>query len=99
ADDDGRPMIDVVERLHGPDAERLEIGDDALVVDDLAEGVRRLAGRGRLLGHVDRLADTVAEAGPVGDADLSNGAHPFDYRMRVGSSRFTGPGLGGRSLA
>ena len=43
--------------------------DDALVVDDLAEGMRRLAGGRGLLGLVDRLADAVAEAGALGDAD------------------------------
>ena len=45
ADDDRGAVVDVVERLDGLDAQVLELADDAVVVDDLAEGVRRLAGR------------------------------------------------------
>ena len=48
ADDDGGAVIDLVERIHGPDAEVLEVADDALVVDDLAQGVRRPCPRRRL---------------------------------------------------
>ena len=62
----------------------LEVADHALVVDDLAEGVGRLPAGGGLLGLVDRLAHAVAEAGALGDPDVSNGSHPFDYR--TGSS-------------
>ena len=75
ADDDGGAVIDVVERVDGLDAEVLELADDAVVVDDLAEGVRRLAGGRGLLGLVDRLADAVAEAGALGDAELLDGSH------------------------
>ena len=49
--------------------------DDALVVDDLAQGVRRLAGRRRLLRLVDRLAHAIAEAGALGDPDVLDGSH------------------------
>ena len=75
ADDDRGAVVDVVERLDGLDAEVLEVADDALVVDDLAEGVRRLAGGRGLLGLVDRLAHAVAEAGALRDADLLDGSH------------------------
>ena len=75
ADDDGRAVIDVVERFDGLDAEVLEVADDALVVDDLAEGVRRLAGGRRLLRLVDRLANAVAEAGALRDADFLDRSH------------------------
>ena len=37
-------MVHVVERLDRLDPEGLEVADDAFVVDDLAEGVRHLAG-------------------------------------------------------
>ena len=80
ADDDRRAVVDVVERLDGLDAEVLEVADDALVVDDLAEGMRRLAGGRRLLGLVDRLANAVAEAGALRDADFLDGSHALDYR-------------------
>ena len=75
ADDDGRAVIDVVERFDGLDAEVLEVADDALVVDDLAEGMRRLAGGRRLLRLVDRLANAVAEAGALRDADFLDRSH------------------------
>ena len=75
ADDDGGAVVDVVEGLDRLDAELLEVADDALVVDDLAEGVRRLAGGRGLLGLVDRLAHAVAEAGPLRDADFLDGSH------------------------
>ena len=75
ADDDRRAVVDVVERLDGLDAEGLEVADDALVVDDLAEGMRRLAGGRRLLGLVDRLANAVAEAGALRDADFLDRSH------------------------
>ena len=71
ADDDGRAVVDVVERRRRsrtPICWRSRI--DALVVDDLAEGMRRLAGGRRLLGLVDRLAHAVAEAGALGDPDV-----------------------------
>src|SRR6185312_3009328 len=75
ADDDGCAVVDVVERLDGLDAEVQEVADDALVVDDLAEGMRRLAGGRRLLRLVDRLANAVAEAGALRDADFLDGSH------------------------
>ena len=75
ADDDGRAVVDVVERLDRLDAEVLEVADDALVVDDLAEGMRRLAGRRRFLRLVDRLANAVAEAGALRDADFFDRSH------------------------
>ena len=75
ADDDGRAVIDVIERVDGLDAEPLEVGDDALVVDDLAQGMRRLAGGRGLLGLVDRLAHAVAEPGPLRDPDVLDGSH------------------------
>ena len=80
ADDDRRAVVDVVERLDGLDAELLEVADDALVVDDLAEGMRRLAGGRGLLGLVDRLAHAVAEAGALRDPDFLDGSHRVDYR-------------------
>ena len=57
------------------DALRLELGDHALVVDDLAEGVGRLALCGGEPRVVDRLAHPVAEARPPRDADLFDGSH------------------------
>ena len=69
----------------------LQVADDALVVDDLAEGVRRLAGRGRLLGLVDRLAHAVAEAGALRDADLLDGSHASSIAR--GPVRPVGSGL------
>src|SRR5579862_3167848 len=86
-DDDRRAVIDVVEGIDGPDAEGLEIVDDALVVDDLAEGVGRLAVRARFLGHVDGLADAVAEAGALRDADRLDGSHADPVSHGVGFSR------------
>ena len=68
-------MIDVIERVDGPDAEVLELRNDTLVVHDLAERVRELAGGRCLLGLVDRLANAVTEAGPLRDADFPNGTH------------------------
>ena len=62
------------------DAQVLEVADDALVVDDLAEGMRRLAGGRRLLRLVDRLANAVAEPGALRDADFLDGSHASDYR-------------------
>ena len=83
ADDDRRAVIDVVEGLDRPDAHRLEVRDDALVVDDLAQGVRQLAGGRRLLGLVDRLANAVAEPGALRDPDRFDGSHlTIKYRMR-----------------
>ena len=61
ADHDGRAVVDVVEAVDGLDARRLQVADDALVVDDLAERMGRLARRRRFLGLVDGLADAVAE--------------------------------------
>ena len=82
--------------LDGLDAEVLEVADDALVVDDLAEGMRRLAGGRRLLRLVDRLANAVAEAGALRDADFLDGSHGADYRTGLrdpdrGSSRRAWP--------
>ena len=59
--------------------------DDALVVDDLAEGMRRLAGGRGLLGLVDRFSHAVAEAGALRDPDFLDRSHAFDYR--TGSPR------------
>ena len=98
ADDDRGAVIDVVERLDGLDAEVLEVADDALVVDDLAEGMRRLAGGRRLLGLVDRLANAVAEAGALRDADFLDGSHgpiiargPFGPHAQAGSTARSRP--------
>ena len=108
ADDDRRAVVDVVERVDGLDAERLEVADDALVVDDLAEGMRRLAGGRGLLGLVDRLADAVAEAGALRDADFLDRSHASDYRTgprrplgaaRLASRRRRRAARGGRSAA
>ena len=87
ADDDGRAVVDVVERLDRLDAEILEVADDALVVDDLAEGMRRLAGGRRFLRLVDRLANAIAEAGALRDADFLDGSHDCDYRTGSSGSR------------
>ena len=46
-----------------------------VVVDDLAQRVRRLALRGGQLGVVDRLADAVAEAGAARDPDFFDRSH------------------------
>ena len=76
------PFVDLVERVDGPDALRLEFGDHAFVVDDLAERVRRLALARRQLGVVDRLANAVAEPGALGDEDLFHACHlTFEYGM------------------
>jgi hypothetical protein len=76
-DDDRGTVVDVIERFDRLDAEVLEIADDPLVVDDLPEGMRRLAGGRGLLGLVDRLAHSVTKAGPLRDADLPG---PFPYK-------------------
>ena len=64
--------IHLVERVDSLDPEPLEVGDDALVVDDLAEGMGRLARRTGLLRLVNRLAHAVAKAGALGDPDLGD---------------------------
>ena len=69
------PLVDVIERVDGADALGLELGDDALVVHDLAERVRLLALRGGEARVVDRLAHAVAEPGPARDPDLFDGTH------------------------
>ena len=74
-DDHRGPVIDIVERIHGSNAERLQVPDDAFVVHDLAEGVRRLARGTRLLGLVDGLAYAIAKAGALRDSDIGNGSH------------------------
>ena len=88
ADDDRRAVIDVVERVDGLDAEALEVVDDALVVDDLAEGMRRLAGGRGLLGLVDRLADAVAEPGPLARCGRPG---PFPCRLDYRTRPLVGP--------
>ena len=75
SDDDCSAVVDVVERVHGLDAEQLELGDHTLVVDDLPQRVRGLAGGRRLLGLVDCLAHAITESGPLCDADLFDGSH------------------------
>ena len=74
-DDDSGAVVDIIERVDGLDAEVTKLAYDAIVVDHLAQRVRGLAGRGRLLGLVDRLANAIAEARAVGDADLLDGSH------------------------
>ena len=91
ADDDGRAMIDVVERFDRPDAEVLEIADDTLVVDDLSEGVRRLPGGRGFLRLVDRLANAIAEAGALRDADFLRRFPCVDYRTGSRSALPTSP--------
>ena len=75
ADDDRGALLDVVEAVDAADALVAQLGDDALVVDDLAERMGRLAGGRGDAGGVDRLADPVAEAGPARDADLVDVSH------------------------
>ena len=75
SNDDGRALCDFVERIARLDPLQLQLGDHTLVVDDLAERVRPLAGRRRFLGLVDRLADSIAEPCAPGDANLSNVTH------------------------
>ena len=75
ANDHRRALADLVERVDGLDPLGLERGDDAFVVDDLAEGVRPLAGRRGFLGLVDGLAHAVAEPGAARDPDFSNVTH------------------------
>src|SRR4029453_10121005 len=79
-DHDRGAVVDVVQRVAGLDAEPPEVGDHALVVDDLAERVRQLAGGRRLLGLVDRLADAIAEAGPPPESGRFYG-RPFGQSM------------------
>ena len=74
-DDDRRAVVDVVERLDRLDAEILQVADDALVVDDLAEGMRRLAGGRGLLGLVDRFSYAITEPGALRDPDFLNDSH------------------------
>jgi hypothetical protein len=75
ADDHGRALQHLVQRVDGLDPVSLELGDDALVVDDLAERVGPLAGSRGLLGPVDGLADAVAEPRPPRDPNFSNVTH------------------------
>ena len=74
-DDDRRAVVDVVEGLDRLDAEILQVADDALVVDDLAEGMRRLAGGRGLLGLVDRFSYAITEPGALRDPDFLNDSH------------------------
>src|SRR5438876_4677036 len=74
-EDDRGAGVGGVERVDGLDAESLEIGDHALVVDDLAQGMGRLARRTSFLRLVDRLAHPVAEASAAGDPDLTDRSH------------------------
>src|SRR3954469_11133140 len=101
-DHDRRPTIHVVERLDRLDAEVLEVANDTLVVDDLAERVGRLAGGGRLLRFVDRLPHAVAEARARGDVEGFDGSHdasddtcgPFAVSSALGRGDRSGDGDG-----
>ena len=63
SNDDRRAFGDFVERIDGLDPLELKLGDDALVVYDLAERVRPFAGSGGFLRLVDCLAYPIAEPG------------------------------------
>src|SRR4029078_13069166 len=83
------------------DAERLEVADDPLVVDDLAEGMRRLAGWRGFLGLVDGLADAIADPGALRDANVLDGSHvasiiawaPFEPPRSAGRRRGRADGV------
>ncbi len=74
-DDDRRSVVDIVEGLDRLDTQILQVADDALVVDDLAEGMRRLAGGRGLLGLVDRFSYAITEPGALRDPDFLNDSH------------------------
>src|ERR1035437_2678683 len=75
SNDDGSPIEDVVECVHGLDPLGLKLSDDALVVDDLAERMSPVPGSRSLLGLIDCFAHSVAESGALRDSDLSNVTH------------------------
>ena len=75
ADHDRRSGVDLVEAVDRADALRHELLDDALVVDDLAEGMRLLALCGGHLGVIDGFPDAIAEARAARDDDLIDGSH------------------------
>ena len=75
ADHDRRSGVDLVEAVDRADALRLELLDDALVVDDLAQGVRLLALGGGHLRVVDGFSHAIAEARAACDDDLIDGSH------------------------
>ena len=70
-----------------------EVGLDARVVDQLAEGGDLLALVARVLGLVDRQAHAIAEAGALGDADLGSGCggHRSDSTVRSRYIRIYAP--------
>ena len=71
--DDERAALDLVRQVGGADAAVGEIGLDARVMDQLAEGRDLLALVPRVLRLVDRQAHAIAEAGALGDADVGSG--------------------------
>ena len=93
ADHDGRARLHLAERLDGVDALRVELGDDAGVVHDLAQRMGPFALGGGQLGVVDRLAHAVAEARALGDEDLFHACHlTFEYGMPPPGDPSRGPG-------
>ena len=72
--DDERAALDLVGEVGGADAAVGEVGLDAGVVDQLAEGGDLLPLVAGVLGLVDRQAHAIAEAGALGDTDLRRGA-------------------------
>ena len=80
---DERAALDLVCQVGGPDAAIGEIGLDARVVNELAEGGDLLALGCRVLGLVDREPHAIAEAGALGDADVRSGCR--GHRSILGS--------------
>src|SRR6187401_2629770 len=84
--DDERASLDLVREVGGADAAVGEVGLDARVMDQLAEGGDLLALGPRVLRLVDREAHAVAEAGAFRDADvgsdgnLGGRSHRFNSR-------------------
>ena len=94
------PDVHLAERLDGVDALRVELGDDALVVDDLAQRMGALALGGGDLGVVDGLAHAVAEARALGDEDLFDACHlTFEYGMPLPEDPLSGAAEAARTMA
>ena len=95
--DDERAALDLVGQVGGADAAVGQVGLDAGVVHQLAEGGDLLALGCRVLGLVDRQPHAIAEAGALGDADVGSGCrgHRPHSRSIRGLTRVCAPGPSG----
>ncbi len=82
ADDDRRPLRDLLRRVHHTHAQVLQIGNDALIVDDGAQHDAGPAALGGFLRHMHRPADPVAEARGAGQLQPHRSAWGLRASMR-----------------